>query len=453
MRTERERHDILSKDIAERYTCTQHLTDGALGAMDLSSRYLTVRICFTEHEARTNKDLGRGLELNPIMKTDHAQVSIFASELIDDPYPVYASIQESNPVYFDAAFQTWVVTRFADCQIILKNHSTFSSRRPISSSPTTPGYDFILFSNDPPIHTELRSCVQRIFTSANLRALTPWIETTIERMLRDLDGEIIDFAAELAIPLPIRVIAKILGIEIENYNKLKLWTERAVGHHDSNGTHNGRKSLLEMHGYFRNLIRQKRLKPDDSLLGQLLSLSESKSLTELELINFCVTLLIAGNETTASLIGNSLYLLSSRPDLWESMKSDSSVIDKVIEESLRFESPVQFVNRKVATSWDLGTAKIRTGEIVTLAIGAANRDPCVFKNPGQFEPLRTENSHLAFSHGIHYCLGASLSRLEARLTLTALLRRFASVSRLHAAKRFRNVFFRGFCNLAVEVGR
>lgn len=345
---------------------------------------------------------------------------------------------------------TLTVSHYLEARRVLMDPLTFSSARPLTTMADGLGYSFVLFCQDPPEHGRLRMLIQREFISSRLQALRDWIESEVDTVLDGYPAAPtdVDIVATLTLPLPMRVINQLLGVADADSQAFKHWTAQAVGHHDDKPLAVlGRRAFVELHKFFRGQIQAQREQPTDGVIGHLLT----RCANELELINFCVTLMIAGNETTASLLSNLLYLLATRPAHWSALRQDRSLIGAVIEEALRFDPPIQFVSRLVTRPVVVEGTPLNSGDTVLVDIGAANRDPEFFAEPEVFNPARREKGHLAFSHGIHYCIGASLTRLEAEIVLNKMLDRYAVIALAAPGERYPNEYFRGFKSLHLSL--
>ncbi|MDO8271870.1 MAG: cytochrome P450 [Gammaproteobacteria bacterium] len=348
--------------------------------------------------------------------------------------------------------QIFTITRYLEARRVLMDPLTFSSARPLTTMAGGLGYSFVLFCQDPPEHGRLRTLIQREFISSRLQALRGWIESEVDTVLDGypLNPAEVDIVAALTLPLPMRVINRLLGVADADSQAFKRWTTKAVGHQDGElPAALGRRAFVELHKFFRGQIRANREQPTDGVIGHLLT----RCADELELINFCVTLMIAGNETTASLLSNLLHLLATRPALWRALREDRSLIGAVIEETLRFDPPIQFVSRLVTRPVVVEGVQLSRGDTVLVNIGAANRDPEFFAKPEVFNLVRREKGHLAFSHGLHYCIGASLTRLEAEIVLNKMLDRYVAIALAAPSERYPNAYFRGFKSLHLSLQR
>lgn len=346
--------------------------------------------------------------------------------------------------------RTLTVSHYLEARRVLMDARAFSSARPLTTMTDGLGYSFVLFCQDSPEHGRLRMLIQREFISSRLQALRGWIESEVDTVLDGYPPALteVDVVATLTQPLPMRVINRLLGVMDADSRAFKHWTAQAVGHQDGGvPAVLGRRAFVELHKFFRRQIQAQRQQPTDGVIGHLLT----RCANELELINFCVTLMIAGNETTASLLSNVLHLLATRPMLWSALREDRSLIGAVIEEGLRFDPPIQFVSRLVVRPVVVEGIALNCGDTLLVDIGAANRDPAFFAEPEVFNPARREKGHLAFSHGIHYCIGAGLTRLEAEIVLNKMLDRYVAIALVAPGERYPNAYFRGFKSLRLHL--
>jgi cytochrome P450 len=359
-----------------------------------------------------------------------------------DPYAVYRELREESPVYWQPGMQTWVLTRYQDNLAALRDHAAFSSERTrarnvlvqqlesyrLSSGPlgTTP----TMLSIDPPAHTRMRSLANKAFTPRVDERSRPHIAEIAEELLDALpEPGSLDVVADLAVPLPMIVIAEVLGVPVSDRERFRGWSNDIAASlggpfQPQDVLDRARDSSNAVADYFRDLIARRRGEPRDDLISALMAAEEQGDLlTEDELIATCILLLIAGNETTTHLIGNGMLALLRNPDQRRRLQADPSLILTAVDEMLRYEGSVQMTSRIVDHDLDFRGQHFEEGQVVLLLLGAANRDPEQFPDPEVFDVSRRPNRHLAFGQGIHYCLGAPLALAEAQIAFQTLLRR------------------------------
>jgi cytochrome P450 len=354
-------------------------------------------------------------------KTTIPQVG--SGEWLLDPAPWYDYMRQNAPVTFAERAGSWWVFRYSDVETVLTRFKTFSSqfggyeRRnttnqgETSSSPES-HIGMSMIGTDPPLHTKLRNMVSKSFTQKAIDSLEPRIAEIATSLLDQMkDKTSFDFISEFAEPLPVTVIADILGIPTSDRKKFKVWSDSVVGASESVGM----QTNQELSQYFNKIIEERRKNPQNDLISSVVQQEiDGQKLSQEEVIGFCILLLVAGNETTTNLLGNAIDLFSK----YESFSElDPKIIPDAIEEVLRFSSPVRGMFRVCTTDTELGGKKIQAGQGLLAWIGSANRDETVFQDAGRFDIRRKPNSHIAFGHGIHMCLGAPLARLESKVAL------------------------------------
>ena len=381
-----------------------------------------------------------------------------------DPYPVYAALRERGPVHHSRLMNAWVFSRHADIDIILRDHQRFSndprkgtlSRDQRAKLPAEE--EFTMLFLDPPDHKRLRALVNKAFTPKAVNALEPHIRSLLGSLLDDIDDPAagFDLMQAVAQPLPVIVIAEMLGIPAEDRAQFKIWSDQRARTLEPMITPREREvaetASRALDEYFRPIIRERRAEPQDDILSGLAQAEEEGDrLTEREMLNMLRLLLIAGNETTTNLIGNGFLALLRYPDQLQRLRDDPSLIPLAVDELLRFDSPVQTDFRRVLTDCEVNGFPLKQRENIVLLLGSANRDPDVFENPDTLDVGRGDRSHLSFGRGIHHCIGAPLARLEGRVVLEMLLERFSRIGLLDGESRFRNsIVLRGLESLPVR---
>lgn len=358
-------------------------------------------------------------------------------EFIADPYPFYRMLREAGPVHRHPVTNSWVLTRYDDMVEVLRDDVRFSADRTQSENAipaprTADGRELprSMLSADPPDHTRLRTLVNKAFTARRVRELTARIQTITEGLLGDLDGRAgADLIAEVAYPLPITVIAELIGVPPEDREDFKAWSgpiALALGPATppdvARAALEGRNQLV---AYFDRIIESRRAEPRDDLLSALVAAEDAGDvLTHGEVLAMLLLLLIAGHETTVNLIGNGVHALLRHPDQLERLRAEPSLAKSCVEECLRFDSPVQLTGRVVLQDTEVAGQAVTRRQSVTTLLASANRDPDRFPDPDVFDIARDPNPHLSFSAGIHFCLGAMLARLEAQVAIPAIVERF-----------------------------
>jgi len=364
-------------------------------------------------------------------------------EHIRDPYPRYQALREADPVHRSDLFQGWVLTRHADVVVVLRDPSFSVDRSQmdlIRNSPLPPvGEEFrglseslkrVLMFLDPPDHTRIRGLVVKAFTPRVVESRRERTRQIVDDLLdaAALQGEV-DWIRDIAYPLPVIVIAEILGVPAGKRAVFKRWSEEIGVLLDPFVTpeafERGMKSAVEMQQFFFEIFADRRARPRDDLVSALVAVKEQgEMLSESELFATCALLLGAGHQTTTNLLGNALWALAENPDERRRLQAHPELIDSAVEEFLRHNSPVQVTARVATGDYRIDGKRIEKGDFVILAFGAANRDPAVFREPDRLDLGRDPNPHVSFGQGIHFCLGAPLARMEAQIALDTLLRRF-----------------------------
>jgi cytochrome P450 len=325
------------------------------------------------------------------------------------------------------------VFRHADIHAILRDADAFSNVFQVLAPEVGEVRPPSMLGTDPPEHSRLRSLVSKAFTPRIVQRLEGrMIEIASSLLDEALEKRDVDLVEALSYPLPVTAIAEIIGIPTEHREQFKRWSDEAVANLgvafmsgiDPERIRRQQALLDEMHAYLVPLAEERRTSPREDLLSGLVRAEhEGSRLSHDEMISMLVLLLVAGNETTTTLIGNAVQELVAHPDQERRVRSDPALLPRAIEEVLRFASPVQFAPRRATRATRLHGVAVQPNDVLLCWIGSANRDESVFESPEHFDVARDPNPHLSFGFGIHYCIGANLARLEARVALEALLRR------------------------------
>lgn len=356
-------------------------------------------------------------------------MNLLSDETRRDPYPVYQQMRSGSPVLPVPNAGMWMIFDYEGVKRALTDHETFSSR---AAPPGGQPLDWMIFF-DPPRHTKLRAIIMRAFTPRTVANLEPRIRELSRQLLdQTIERGEMDIAADFAVPLPLKVIAEMLGIPSADWPRFKRWSDGILSLAEtvSGGEEGARVARefsavkAEMNAYLPELLDERRSAPKDDLLTRLVEAEvDGERLTQEEILSFFQLLLLAGNETTTNLLNNAMLCFVENPDQLARLRATPSLLPAAVEEVLRYRSPVQAMFRVTRHDTEIRGQTIPAGKLVLPMIGSANRDPRQFPNPDRFDITRDPNPHVAFGHGIHFCIGAPLSRLEARIALTDLLDR------------------------------
>jgi cytochrome P450 len=386
-------------------------------------------------------------------------------EFVADPYPTYHRLRAEDPVHH-SPLGFWVLTRYPDVMAMLRDPRLI--KEPIAAfvaarfglAGPPPGLGLSMLDRDPPDHTRLRGLVSKAFTPKALESLRPHIQGIVDDLLEHAvrNGEM-DLIEEFAYPLPVRVICEMLGVPVKDHERFKGWgldiargldaimlpPDSEVGQRSVTG----RRALA---AYFRELIAERRAAPRDDMLSALIAAEEAgDKLDEEELLATCILLLVAGHETTVNLIGNGTLALLRHPDQLRKLRERPALIGTAVEELLRFDGPVQRTARIPSEEITIGGQTIGKGEMVMPFLGAADRDPTQFPDPDLLDITRTDNRHIAFGMGIHFCLGAPLARMEGQIAINTLLARLPKLALATDRPQFRqSLTLRGLETLPVS---
>jgi len=398
--------------------------------------------------------------------------NLLREEVRANPYPFYAQLRSQDPVHWDEEMGFWVLTRYADIASVYNDHR-FSRAQGLMrgfqrlpeneqqiAEPVYHSFSKTMFYADPPYHTHLRGLMNNAFTPRRVEQLRPYIQRVVDDLLDagQAKGQM-DLIHDLAYPLPVMVIAELLGLPSQDRQRFKGWSDDLFAilgtvRHAPHLMERAAYSLTQMTEYITALSHERRQQPRDDLLSALVSVvddeeasacphhdSGSKSsphsgsgrargrsstahLTQEELVANINILLSTGHETTTHLIGNGILALLQNPDQLQKLQQQPRLISSAIEEMMRYENPVQITYRSAVEDVQMGGRQIRKGDLVNSILGSANRDLEKYTDPDRFDITRNEGRHLNFGLGIHFCIGASLVRLEAEIAFLTILRRF-----------------------------
>ena len=363
--------------------------------------------------------------------------TLWSQAALIDPYPIYRRLLSETPI--SMMHGGLMLTRYADVLPALRDPRLLAARITPSEAwlaetglgPLFHAHSKMMLFSDPPDHTRLRSLVNKAFTPRVVENMRPHIQQIVDDLLdRVQDTGQMDLIEDLAYPLPVTVIAELLGIPLDRREQFRHWSDHIAAFIGGTSApeeqmlRNALQTVLEMTEYFRAVAAELRVNPRDDLLSALaLAEEQGDRLHEDELVANCILLLVAGHETTTNLVGNGVLALLKHPEQLQRLKDDPALIGTAVEEFLRFDSPVQGTSRMAGVDFEIGGQQLVAGQHVSLMIGAANRDPAQFPDPDRLDIGRRENRHLSFSHGAHFCLGAPLARMEGRIAIGTLIQR------------------------------
>ncbi|MCW2701442.1 MAG: hypothetical protein JWQ45_2977 [Blastococcus sp.] len=377
------------------------------------------------------------------MTTDvDLETALLSEDFVRDPYPVLDQLRNDQPVYWSEGIGAWLLTRYDDIVWTFKTVPGFSNEGRLGraadhvTGPEAAQLDAFrrhyatkgLLHSDPPDHTRLRRAVLPFFSPRTIEGLRPRVSAIVDNLIDDaLSKGGMNAIDDLAFALPVSVLANMLGVPASEGALFRRWADDLLAFQGVNKPAaqlllTAQESLVAARSYIAALISGKRRDTSQDDIVSVL-LRAGSNVSDEEIINTCVTLLVAGHETTTSLIGNGLYLMLSRPEVFAALRADEALVTGTVEEILRFESPVARQTRVLTEDTSLRDTTMHAGDVVIQMLHSANRDPAQFPNPALFDITRRPNRHIAFGQGIHFCVGAPLSRLEGDIVFRSLLRR------------------------------
>ena len=372
---------------------------------------------------------------------------LFSPAFKANPHPTFAEMRQRDPVYAhrDRGGRTiWYFTRYADVIAVMRD-PRFVKQQP-DRPPTDPINQNMLFA-DPPDHTRLRTLVNQAFTPRRVEQMAPTLQAVADELIgRFQPSGNCDLIPDFALPFPVVVISDMLGIPAAEREQVAAWSQTIISPGGRRLKASARRRMMrEFVAYLNGLFEQRRAEPKDDLISALVSAeADGDRLSETELSSMVALLLVTGHETTVNLIGNGVLALLQHPNQLALLRANPNLLDSAIEELLRFDGPVETsTTRWVGENLTYDGHEMKRGDTVRVVITAANRDPAVFDEPGTLDITRSPNKHLQFGHGIHYCLGAPLARLEGKVAIWTLFERLRNL-RLNGTPKFRQgVLFRG----------
>ena len=386
-------------------------------------------------------------EQSPIAAAQPFDPSLSLFQLLDpkvhaDPFPFYRRLREEAPVTWDPFMHTWVVTRYEDVHFVLKEFSADRTPDPkkmeaLGLPSLGPVADLMarqMLFLDAPDHTRLRKLCMSAFTPRRVEAMEDKVREIAHGLIdKAAQGGECELIADFAEPFPAIVTAGLLGVPLEDHRQLKSWSAtfaEMLGNfqHNPDRIRDVLKCVADMTGYFRDAVRDQERNPHDGLIRSLMDAEvDGQRLSEDEVIANTIVTMVGGQETTTNLIGNGILTLTRQPDKMAQLRAHPEIIESAVEELLRYETPSQHTARIVKQDTEIGGKLMKKGEAVMAVMAAGNRDPERFPNPDELDLTRTDNRHLAFGWAAHFCFGAALARMEARISYLALLARMEDI--------------------------
>lgn len=381
-----------------------------------------------------------------------------------DPYPHYDRLRAETPILYYEDWRIWFFTAYDDVNTLLRDRRlgrsivTSEERKPPPPE-YTPFYklsEHSMFDKEPPEHTRLRSLVHKVFTPRRVENLRAHIQEIADNLLDAVESQReMDIITDFATPLPVIVIAELLGVPQEDRHRLRPWSQDIVAMYELDHTEEQARravqAAVEFSDYLKDLAARRRRDPQDDLITALAIVEEAgDQLSEDELVSTCVLLLNAGHEATVNVIGNGMWALLQHPDQQRALVENPVLVKTAVEEMMRYDTPLQLFRRWVLEDFDYKGFSFKRGTEFAFMFGAANRDGARFINPHQLDITREDNPHISFGNGVHYCLGAPLARLELQIALGTLLRRMPNLQLQGDPPQYRDTYvIRGLQGLLV----
>jgi cytochrome P450 len=393
-------------------------------------------------------------------------LAVTSPEVVADPYPHFAAARARAAVQWHDELGMWLTFTHASANTVLRTRTLGRVWAPRWPDVPMPAFRMIhvhsLLENEPPVHTRLRRLVAGAFARGHVERLRPRVAELAARLADRVadagsDGGVVDLIAEFAEPLPVEVIAELLGVPPPDRRLLRPWSNAIVKMYEYEVSDAQRiaaeRASAEFVEYLRGLVTARRRAPGEDLISSLIAEvdSDGARLTEDELITTCTLLLNAGHEASVNVVGNGVWALLTHPEQLADLRSDATVIPSAVEELIRYDSPLQLFERTAVADTSVNGVVVEKGQKVAALLGAANRDPAVFAEPDRFDVRRDPNPHLGFGAGIHFCVGAPLARVELQASLRTLLARFPRLALGAAPPRRPEFVIRGVRSLPVTI--
>jgi len=393
------------------------------------------------------------------------QLTRVPADFFDDPYRYYAALRDMDPLHALDGGGIFV-SRYDDAATVYRSPAASSDKKvefkpKFGDSPLYEHHTTSLVFNDPPLHTRVRRLIMGAVNQRAIARMEAQVTRLVDALLDEMAqrGEV-DFIADFAAQIPIEVIGNLLDIPKPERSPLRSWSIAILSGLEPKLTpemhERGNAAVRDFVAYLKGLVEQRRKQPGDFESDVLTRLiqgeKDGERLTETELYHQCIFLLNAGHETTTNLIGNGLWHLMNSSGEEAKLRKDPGLVTSAVEEMLRYDGPIQLNNRRLLAPLEIGGRTFREGTLITIGIGAANRDPVQFPDPDRFDVARKPNRHVAFGHGDHVCVGMNVARMEGRIAFARLLARFTRIEPDGAPERDRRIRFRGFRRLPVRVG-
>jgi cytochrome P450 len=400
------------------------------------------------------------LPASPLDLTDPA--------IVADPYPAFARARESAPVQWHDGLGVWLAFTHAESNAVLRDRRLGRIWTDKAPAERFESFNLIhrnaILEMEPPHHTRLRRLISAAFARGHVERLRPWVEELAGRLVDELlersgGSEPVDLLTGMAEQLPVAVIAELLGVPDADRPLLRPWSNAIVKMYEYDRTRrredDAERAADEFVAYLRELAAERRRSPGDDLVSHLVSVrdAEGDKLTEDELVTTCILLLNAGHEATVNVTGNGTLALLRQPDQLARLRADRALLPTAIEELMRFDSPLQLFERTATEDVEIGGITVEKGTKIAALLGAANHDPAVFTDPGTLDVGRTENPHVSFGAGVHFCIGAPLARVELQASFGALLDRTTSIELGGEPVRRPEFVIRGLATLPVVLSR